>query len=238
MVPSLRLRGKPRDWHWHNVAGCWSAPVLLCITLSGIVMSYQWANNLLYTLTGNEPPPPQQRRVEARPSVAGDRQGRAGRQPDAAGRPAAERRGRPEARGEAATPAPRADVEALVAAAVQQAPHWRSLNLRLAQRGAPQVTVSIDEAASLHPYPRSVLTLDATSAAVLQWEPFASYNLVRTLRSWVRPVHTGEAGGLIGQGIAALASAGGVVLVCTGLLLAGRRFFGRKASTGDRASDD
>ena len=54
---------------------------------------------------------------------------------------------------------------------------------------------------------------------------FASYNLGRTLRTWVRPVHTGEAGGFIGQLIAALASAGGVVLVYTGLALAWRRLW-------------
>ena len=64
----------------------------------------------------------------------------------------------------------------------------------------------------------------AATAAVVKWEPFAGYNLGRTIRSWVRPVHTGEAGGPIGQFIAALASAGGAVLVYTGLALAWRRF--------------
>ena len=58
----------------------------------------------------------------------------------------------------------------------------------------------------------------------MKWEPFAGYNLGRTIRSWVRPVHTGEAGGFIGQFIAALASAGGAVLVCTGLAWHGGAF--------------
>ena len=136
-----------------------------------------------------------------------------------------ERRGRTEDATEpGATPA-RASLDALFAAAVQQAPHWRRINMRLPQRGAAQMTVMIEEATSLHPYPRSTLTLDATTAAVAKWEPFAGYNLGRTIRSWVRPVHTGEAGGLIGQIIAALASAGGAVLVYTGLALAWRRFW-------------
>jgi uncharacterized iron-regulated membrane protein len=43
-VPSLKLRGKPRDWNWHHAVGFWSAPALLLITLTGLVMSYQWAN--------------------------------------------------------------------------------------------------------------------------------------------------------------------------------------------------
>jgi len=41
MVPRLRLPGKPRNWNWHNTVGFWSASVLICITLTGLVMSYQ-----------------------------------------------------------------------------------------------------------------------------------------------------------------------------------------------------
>ena len=97
--------------------------------------------------------------------------------------------------------------------------------MRLPQRGAPQMSVMIEEANSLHPYPRSTLTLDVAAPAVVKWKPFASYNLGRTIQFWVRPVHTGEAGGLIGQIIAALVSAGGAVLVYTGLALAWRRLW-------------
>ena len=57
----FHLRGKARDWNWHNVIGFWSSGVLVVLTLTAAVMSYQWANNLLYTLTGNEPPPRAQR---------------------------------------------------------------------------------------------------------------------------------------------------------------------------------
>lgn len=61
MKPSLvfnpQLRGKARDWNWHNVIGFWSSGVLVVLTLTAMVMSYQWANDLLYTLTGSEPPP-------------------------------------------------------------------------------------------------------------------------------------------------------------------------------------
>jgi uncharacterized iron-regulated membrane protein len=116
----------------------------------------------------------------------------------------------------------------LFATAVQQAPHWRLISLRLPQRDATQITVMIEEAQSLHPAPRSLLTLDTRTATVVKWEPYAGYNLGRKIRSWVRPVHTGEAGGLIGQIIAALASIGATVLVWTGLSLAWRRFFGRQ----------
>jgi uncharacterized iron-regulated membrane protein len=101
------------------------------------------------------------------------------------------------------------------------------MSLRLPPSGASRMTVIIEESASRHPSPRSTLTLNAATAAVVTWEPYADYNLGRTIRFWVRWVHTGEAGGIIGQCIAALASAGGAVLVFTGLALAWRRFFSR-----------
>ena len=64
MVLRWKVTGKARDFNWHTVIGFWSSLVLIILTLTAVVMSYQWANNLLYTVTGNEPPqqqqPPQQ----------------------------------------------------------------------------------------------------------------------------------------------------------------------------------
>ena len=205
IVPSLKLRGKPRDWNWHNAVGFWSASALLLITLTGVVMSYQWANDLLYTLTGSEPPP-----MPQRPFAATAVEGGVGR-------------GGPDGRIGGRLPAP-ASLDALLAAATQQAPHWRRISMRLPQPGSSQAIVMIEEARSWHPSPRSILTLDVATTAVVRWEPYVGYKLGRTIRSWVRPVHTGEAGGLLGQIVAALASAGGAVLVYTGLALAWRRF--------------
>ena len=48
--------GKARDFNWHNVIGFWTSSVLIILTLTGAIISYQWAGNLLYTLTGNEVP--------------------------------------------------------------------------------------------------------------------------------------------------------------------------------------
>lgn len=47
---------RARDFNWHNVIGFWTSSVLLILTLTGVIISYQWAGNLLYTLTGNEIP--------------------------------------------------------------------------------------------------------------------------------------------------------------------------------------
>ncbi len=51
------LRGKARNFNWHNVIGFWSSLFLIIFTLTATVISFQWASNLIFTLTGNEPPP-------------------------------------------------------------------------------------------------------------------------------------------------------------------------------------
>jgi uncharacterized iron-regulated membrane protein len=48
--------GKARDFNWHNVIGFWTSSILIILTLTGAIISYQWAGNLLYTLTGNDVP--------------------------------------------------------------------------------------------------------------------------------------------------------------------------------------
>jgi uncharacterized iron-regulated membrane protein len=55
-----KVKGKARDFNWHTVLGFWTSIVLIILTVTGAVISYQWAGNLLYTLTGNELPPQQQ----------------------------------------------------------------------------------------------------------------------------------------------------------------------------------
>jgi uncharacterized iron-regulated membrane protein len=53
-------RGKARNFNWHNTIGFWTSMFLIIFTLTATVISYQWASNLLYTLTGNEVPKQQQ----------------------------------------------------------------------------------------------------------------------------------------------------------------------------------
>jgi uncharacterized iron-regulated membrane protein len=51
------LSGRARDFNWHNTIGIWCAVPIAVITLTGVVMSYPWANDLLYRLTGTVPAP-------------------------------------------------------------------------------------------------------------------------------------------------------------------------------------
>ncbi|HJS75060.1 MAG TPA: PepSY-associated TM helix domain-containing protein, partial [Vicinamibacteria bacterium] len=62
------LAGKARDFNWHNTIGFWSAAPLFVIVISGVVISYPWASDLLYRATGSEPPA----RRTAPPRAAGN----------------------------------------------------------------------------------------------------------------------------------------------------------------------
>lgn len=50
------LKGKGRNFNWHNVIGFWTSLFLIIFTLTATAISFQWAGNLLYTFTGNEVP--------------------------------------------------------------------------------------------------------------------------------------------------------------------------------------
>jgi uncharacterized iron-regulated membrane protein len=67
------------------------------------------------------------------------------------------------------------------------------------------------------------LTL-SRAGEVASYESFASLTTGRRIRNVMRFAHTGEVLGLAGQTVAGLVSAGGAVLVWTGIALALRRF--------------
>jgi uncharacterized iron-regulated membrane protein/flavodoxin len=213
LKPSLlfdaRLRGKARDWNWHNVIGFWSSAVLVVLTLTAAVMSYPWANDLLYTLTGSEPPP----RAQGTGPMAQARQ----------------RRGE----GEPRERKPQASFDAFLARAEQQVPGWVMMMMRLPPRGDGPITLLIQEPTAPHIFARSQLQLNRSTAEVVKWEPYAAASAGRKARVWVRGLHTGEALGIVGQTVAGLASLGGCFLVWTGFAMAWRRFRYRKRDAKD-----
>ncbi|MET0648186.1 MAG: PepSY-associated TM helix domain-containing protein [Pyrinomonadaceae bacterium] len=194
------LRGRARDFNWHNTAGFWSALPLFVVVLSAVVISYTWASNLVYRVVGEQPPAPQA-------------------PPPAAPQGGGERRG-----GEQTPTFSTNGLNPLWARAEQQVPDWRSISLRLPATDDAPATFTIDRGNGGQPQKRAQLTLGRKDAEVLRWEPFSSYSTGRQLRSYLRFAHTGEVAGVVGQTIAGLASAGGVLLVYTGLALSWRRF--------------
>ena len=191
------LRAKARDFNWHNVVGLWSVVPLFVIVLSGVVISYPWASDLLYRAAGEAPP--------ARPPAAPGSSPRSGARD----------------RDSAAAVAP--SLDPLWARAERQVEGWRSISVRIPSDGGETAVFTIDTGTGGQPQKRGTLTLYARTADVAKWEPFSGLSTGRRWRSYLRFGHTGEVAGLAGQTIAGVASLGAVVLVWTGLSLALRR---------------
>jgi uncharacterized iron-regulated membrane protein len=202
------LRGKARDFNWHNAIGMWSAIPLFIVVVSAVPISFRWASDAVYRAVGEEPPAP-----AARGGAAGAREGGAGARAGGEG-----------ARGGTREPASLEGLDALWTRAEQQVPEWRTINLRLPASERAPVVFAIDKGDGGQPQHRSTLTLARQTGEVVTFEDFSSLTLGRRIRNVMRFAHTGEVLGIPGQTIAGLVSAGGVVLVWTGIALTLRRF--------------
>src|SRR5690606_13669332 len=188
------LRGKARDFNWHNVIGVWSLVPLLIIIVSATVISYAWAGAFVERLSA-EPD---------RVSAAGTLPTRATSTSTAAAN----------AR-DAHLPTP------LLKRAAAQMQDWKSLTMQLPVR-AGVTTILLDGGTGGQPQKQAEATL-SEAGAVLTWEPFSSGTRPQRVRSILRYAHTGEVLGVAGQTIAGLVSAGVVLLVWTGVSMALRR---------------
>jgi uncharacterized iron-regulated membrane protein len=205
------LQGRARDWNWHNVIGLWATPLLIVVTLSAVIMSHDWASDLLFRLTGNAAP-------EHRSEGGGRSGGRHGG-------------GGWDASSQANAPVAPPDVSGfnpLWIQAAKQVPNWHSISIRFPRDDDTPAQFMIDRGDGSTPATVGQLTLDRDSGDVVSWKPYASENVGQKLRAWVRPLHTGEAGGVIGETLAVVAALSAILLVWTGFSMAWRRFFDRK----------
>ena len=139
-----KLPNRARNYNWHNVIGFWSAIPLFIIVLSGVVISYTWAGNLVYRVFGESPPAP--RSAPGQPPQAG-----ANQQP----RGGAERRNE----GQPAETA-MSGLDSQWARAEQQQAGWQSITLRMPTATDATVSFTIDTGNGGQPQKRSQLTLD------------------------------------------------------------------------------
>ena len=197
------LPGKARDFNWHNTIGFWSAIPLAIIVAGGVVISYPWATALVYRVYGEQPPPPA---GGAATRGAGPGQG------SGAG-----------ATREPAGVDPGAPIEALIARAESQVAGWKTISVALPAANASRVVLTLDAGDGGQPHKRATLTLNRRTAEVERWEPYSAQSAGRRARTWLRFAHTGEVYGLTGQTVAGIVTAGGAVLVWTGIALALRR---------------
>ena len=248
------LRGKARDFNWHNVIGILSAIPLFIVVLSAVPISFPWGTALVYRAVGEEPPAA---RGGGGGGVGGEgrRSGGPGGGPGAEGRrgggPAPEgRQGGGDGTGERAS-RDRGAVRPGVAAATsfdrfvvdarRLTPDWQSINLRLPASDRAPVVVAIDRGDGGQPQLRETVTFAQATGAVTEREQFGDQSLGRRLRSLMRFGHTGEVLGIPGQTVAGVATAGSVVLVYTGIALSLRRLRawlfrrGRREAAGEAA---
>ncbi len=128
-------------------------------------MSYPWANNLVYRLSGSELPPAN---GGARGAASPERSSGNGR------------------RAHGGEPAPQLD--ALWDRAEHQVAGWQSVTLRMPPSGRGPFPFTIDTGSGGRP--RSTGAVNARGhAEVVRWEPFSSYNTGRRARSWLRFLH-------------------------------------------------
>jgi uncharacterized iron-regulated membrane protein len=249
------LSGKARDFNWHNVIGFWCCVPLFFVVLGATVISYPWAGNLVYRAVGEEPPAPPGGVSKQGPGQRGARGSAAAGKAAGGGEAVAPGSARGEAkaeesRGSQAKAAPGAfdagDAEApadlsfdgidlLFARAEQQAEGWTTISLTVPDSNSKPVSFLIDQGMGGQPHLRSTLTLDRQTAQIVKWETFTDSSTGRQLRTWLRFIHTGEAGGFAGQTIAGVASVGACFLVWTGLALSWRRFLAWRGRRGTGA---
>ena len=188
------LRAKAREWNWHNVVGIWCALPLLVIVLSGVVMSFDWANALLFRLSGSP-------------------------LPNAAGRDEGGRR----AHGKKSETGLAPNYNQLFATAKGINPDWRTITINVVRDANAPLTANIDAGNGGQPQKRAQFVLNRDTGAIVRSNTFESGSLSQRLRAFVRFGHTGEYYGLVGKAVAAIASLGECLLVYTGLALSMRR---------------
>jgi uncharacterized iron-regulated membrane protein len=115
-------------------------------------------------------------------------------------------------------------LDALWRRAESEVPGWRTVSLRVPTASGAPAVFTIDKGDGGQPHLRSTLTLDSRTGEIARHETFSDLTLGRRIRNTMRFAHTGEVLGIPGQTIAGIVSAGGAVLVWTGLALAWRRF--------------
>jgi uncharacterized iron-regulated membrane protein len=210
------VNAKVRDFNWHHVFGFWMLVPLFVISLSGVVMSFDWANRLVYAAYGEQAP-------ARRAATAGPGNASSAAAPNIEGSNNRANRNQENMAGEAATS--RASLETLRQAAIAQTPGWKRLTLPVAAEG-PQVEILLELKSTERRAPRQTVVLGTADASVIRVQPpppAAAQTPGQKARSWMRFAHTGEQYGIIGQTIAGIASLAACFLVYTGFALAWRR---------------
>ena len=187
------LKGKARDFNWHNVFGLWCAAPLFIVAGTAVFFSYSWGSDLLYAVTGEE------------------RSASGGRGPRGNGQ-------------DRETPPDFTGLDALWQQTAALEPNWKLITMRLPERPQAPVSFMLDRGNGFRPDLRTTVVLDRRTSEVVRRVEYADNPKAANARSWIRWLHTGEAGGIVGQTLAGIVSLAACFLVYTGWMLSWRRF--------------
>ena len=200
------INAKVRDFNWHHVFGAWMLVPLFIIALSGVVMSFPWANNAVFAAFGEDPPrrsgppgaPPPGGRADAAPGNDGSSDG--------------------------IDLLPRVSLQQVFNVAVAQAPDWQRVTLPMDTRNA-RAQIAVELKSTERRPPRRTVVVDTIQGTLVEVRDTAGAppSPGQKARVWFRFAHTGEQYGVVGQTIAGIASLAACFLVYTGLALAWRR---------------
>ncbi|WP_238365893.1 PepSY-associated TM helix domain-containing protein [Mesobacterium pallidum] len=185
-----------RDFNWHHVLGFWAMIPLFVIVLSGVVMSYSWANQALFAVVGEEAPVRRGPPTGAGPSTGIDGGTLSG---------------------------PALPLATLVGIAAMEVPGSNTARITLPEATAATVAITMDRGNGRQAAQQTRLVLDRESGEILSEDSGDAGTLGSRLRGWMRFAHTGEVYGVIGQTIAGLASLAAALLVWTGIAMGYRR---------------
>ncbi len=199
VLPKRGLSGRARDWQWHNAVGVLVLPLFVVLSATGTIMSWKWAEAALYVAVGSEPP-----RRSAPPKTIGM-----------------------VAPAPSTTEASANDVSAprtwqvwFDTVAAHAPAGWDKIVLQ-APEGSKGASATVFLPGQGKRQASSILL--STDGTFHEFKPGRSDAGTR-LRDLVRPLHTGELFGLVGQILVALTTLGVLVLVWTGTALSWRRF--------------
>ncbi len=187
--------GKARDFNWHHVFAFWSIIPLFFLITTATVFYFPWANDMVYSAYGEDPPERRRGSESPEPSTTG---------------------GVFKSNSELLTLA-RNEL------ATREITDWKSISMQVATAPGVPVDFRIDRSIGGQPAMVYKLQLDPSEGNVASWSTFADNSPGSRARNNIRFLHTGEVFGVVGQTIAGLASLAACLLVWTGLALAWRR---------------
>nr|WP_321458068.1 PepSY-associated TM helix domain-containing protein [uncultured Cohaesibacter sp.] len=191
---------KARDFNWHHVFSFWVLIPLIAVVGSGVVLSYQWANELVFAAAGLEAP---QGRGQGKGMWARGSGGGASELPvDQL-----------------------VSYQSILDKAKGVESNWKTISIIVPDSDqAGSVDVLVDTGNGKQVSTQQTITYNRETGDVASVKgPDEMATPTQSLRRYIRFLHTGEVYGVIGQTLAGIASLACLFLVWTGFALAWRR---------------